>query len=69
MAIINLRKGGWKNHREDTTDWNRRENAEKWRAAWAAYTNQAYLFIVSRNLLQGFAEFGHHLGTIGRFIP
>ncbi len=34
-------KGGWKNHREDTTDWNRRENAEKWRAAWAAYTNRA----------------------------
>ena len=34
-------KGGWKNHREDTTDWNRRENAEKWRAAWAAYTNWA----------------------------
>ena len=22
-------KGGWKNHREDTTDWNNRENAEK----------------------------------------
>ena len=34
-------KGGWKNHREDTTDWNNRENAEKWRAAWAAYANQA----------------------------
>ncbi len=34
-------KGGWKNHREDTTDWNQRENAEKWRAAWAAYTNRA----------------------------
>ena len=34
-------KGGWKNHREDTTDWNRRENAEKWRAAWANYANQA----------------------------
>ena len=34
-------KGGWKNHREDTTDWNNRENAEKWRAAWAAYTNRA----------------------------
>jgi len=33
-------KGGWKNHREDTTDWNNRENAEKWRAAWAAYTNR-----------------------------
>ena len=34
-------KGGWKSHREDITDWNRRENAEKWRAAWAAYTNRA----------------------------
>ena len=34
-------KGGWKNHREDTTDWNNRGNAEKWRAAWAAYTNRA----------------------------
>ena len=34
-------KGGWKSHREDTTDWNQRGNAEKWRAAWAAYTNRA----------------------------
>ena len=34
-------KGGWKSHREDTTDWNRRENAEKWRALWATYTNRA----------------------------
>ena len=34
-------KGGWKNHREDSTDWNDRENAEKWRAAWAAYANRA----------------------------
>ncbi len=34
-------KGGWKNHREDTTDWNNRGNAEKWRAAWAACVNQA----------------------------
>ena len=34
-------KGGWKNHREDTTDWNNRENAEKWRAAWAVYANRA----------------------------
>ena len=34
-------KGGWKNHREDTTDWNDRGNAEKWRAAWAAYANKA----------------------------
>ena len=34
-------KGGWKNHREDSTDWNNRENAEKWRAAWASYANRA----------------------------
>ncbi len=34
-------KGGWKSHREDTTDWNQRSNAEKWRAAWASYTNRA----------------------------
>ena len=33
-------KGGWKNHREDTTDWNDKGNVEIWRAAWAAYTNQ-----------------------------
>ena len=31
-------KGGWKNHREDTTDWNDKGNVEIWRAAWAAYT-------------------------------
>ena len=34
-------KGGWKSHREDTTDWNDRGNAEKWRAAWASYANRA----------------------------
>ena len=34
-------KGGWKSHREDTTDWNNRDNAETWRAAWAAYANRA----------------------------
>ena len=34
-------KGGWKSHREDTTDWNDRSNAEKWRAAWASCVNQA----------------------------
>ena len=34
-------KGGWKSHREDTTDWNNRGNAEKWRAAWAVCVNQA----------------------------
>ena len=26
-------KGGWKNHREDTTDWNDKGNVEIWRAA------------------------------------
>ena len=34
-------KGGWKNHREDTTDWNDKGKAEAWRAAWADYTNRA----------------------------
>ena len=34
-------KGAWKNHREDTTDWNDKGNVEIWRAAWAAYTNRA----------------------------
>ena len=34
-------KGGWKSHREDTTDWNDKGNVEKWRAAWAAYANRA----------------------------
>ena len=34
-------KGGWKNHREDTTDWNDRGKAEVWRAAWVDYANRA----------------------------
>ena len=34
-------KGGWKNHREDTTDWNDQGKAEVWRAAWADYANRA----------------------------
>ena len=34
-------KGGWKNHRADTTDWNEKDKAEQWRAAWAEYTNRA----------------------------
>ena len=34
-------KGGWKSHREDTTDWNDRGNAEKWRAAWGVCVNRA----------------------------
>ena len=34
-------KGGWKNHREDTTDWNDRDKAEVGRAAWAEYANRA----------------------------
>ena len=36
-------KGGWKNHREDTTDWNDRGNVELWRKAWADYTNRALI--------------------------
>lgn len=34
-------KGGWKNHREDTIDWNSREKVEAWRAAWVEYANRA----------------------------
>lgn len=34
-------KGSFKSHREDTTDWNDRGKVEKWRAAWAAYANNA----------------------------
>ena len=34
-------KGGWKNHREDTTDWNDKGNVELWREAWADYVNRA----------------------------
>ena len=34
-------KGGWKNHRADTTDWNEKDKAEQWRAAWAEYANRA----------------------------
>ena len=33
--------GGWKNKKEDLTGWNDRGNAEKWRAEWARYVNQA----------------------------
>lgn len=34
-------KGGLKNHREDTTDWNDKGNVERWRSAWAAACNRA----------------------------
>ncbi len=34
-------KGGWKNHREDTTDWNDKGNVELWRKAWVDYVNRA----------------------------
>lgn len=33
--------GGWKNHREDTTDWNDRGKSEQWRKAWEDYVNNA----------------------------
>ncbi len=33
--------GGWKNHREDTTDWNDRDKSEQWRKEWADYVNNA----------------------------
>jgi len=34
-------KGGWKNHREDTTNWNDKGNVERWREAWAMACNEA----------------------------
>lgn len=34
-------KGGWKNHREDTVDWNDHKKAEVWREAWETYANRA----------------------------
>lgn len=33
-------KGGWKNHRVNTTDWNDPTKAEQWRSAWADLVNQ-----------------------------
>lgn len=34
-------KGGWKNHRKDTVDWNDHKKAEVWREAWEIYANRA----------------------------
>lgn len=34
-------KGSFKSRRVDTTDWNDRDKAEQWRAAWAKYANKA----------------------------
>lgn len=39
---IKLPSGEWKSHREDLTDWNKRENCEKWRSAWAEIQNRYY---------------------------
>ena len=39
---IRLPSGRYKSHKVDLVDWNSRENAEVWRAAWADMTN-AYL--------------------------
>lgn len=33
-------KGGWKNRRVNTTDWNDKDKAEAWRSAWADYVNR-----------------------------
>lgn len=34
-------KGGYKSRRVDVTDWNEKDKAEQWRAAWAEYANRA----------------------------
>ncbi len=37
---IKLASGNWKSHKEDTTDWNDRGNAELWRANWSEHCNR-----------------------------
>ena len=44
-------KGGWKNHREDTTDWNDKGNVELWRKEWADYANRALIAANHRELV------------------
>lgn len=39
---IRLPSGEPKSHKENTVDWNSRENAELWRAAWADTVNRYY---------------------------
>ena len=39
---IKLPSGEWKSHREDLTDWNKKENCELWRNAWAEIQNKYY---------------------------
>ena len=74
-------KGGWKNHREDTTDWNDKENEEIWRAAWAAYTlSLIHIFneFVEKILVHERARKGSqdttqkieiYFNFLGRYIP
>ena len=38
---IRLPSGNWKSHKENTTDWDNRNNVEKWRAAAADFINEA----------------------------
>jgi hypothetical protein len=37
---IRLPSGEWKSRKVDTVDWNKKENAEVWRASWEAYQNR-----------------------------
>ena len=37
---IRLPSGRWKSHKENTTDWNNKGNAEIWRKGWADITNK-----------------------------
>ena len=39
---IRLPSGSYKNHKEPTTDWDRKENAELWRSEWANVVNRYY---------------------------
>ena len=39
---IRLPSGSYKSHKENTTDWDRKENAELWRSQWANAVNRYY---------------------------
>ena len=39
---IRLPSGSYKSHKEPTTDWDRKENAELWRSKWAEAVNRYY---------------------------
>ena len=60
---IRLSSGAWKSHKENTVDWDSRENAELWRSKWAETVNRCYeqYEIPIRLDLRSFARQGKEL--------